>query len=213
MELNYLLREPENIHSDTPLLILLHGYGSNEQDLFTFRQDIPKDWMIMSFRAPITLEEGRYAWYNIDQNPQKGAPINLPQAHQAIDAIHKSIKELQTRYGISGEVHLCGFSQGGILSYALGLKHPELFTTIAILSAYPEMNLLNKIKFDKKKLKHLRYFVSHGTEDAIIPLEWAQKGAEFLYEQSVFFRFREYMMGHGISKKSYRDLLEFWNLE
>ena len=53
MDLKYLVREPENINSKTPLLILLHGYGSNEEDLFSFVPTLPKEWLIISFRAPL----------------------------------------------------------------------------------------------------------------------------------------------------------------
>jgi phospholipase/carboxylesterase len=38
MNLDYLVREPENITPSTPVLFMLHGYGSNEQDLFSFRE-------------------------------------------------------------------------------------------------------------------------------------------------------------------------------
>jgi phospholipase/carboxylesterase len=54
MNLDYIVREPENISSDTTILFMLHGYGSNEQDLFSFRETLPKDWIIVSFRAPET---------------------------------------------------------------------------------------------------------------------------------------------------------------
>ncbi|PZU79771.1 MAG: phospholipase, partial [Chryseobacterium sp.] len=42
MELQYLVREPQNITSETPILFMLHGYGSNEEDLFSFVPTLPE---------------------------------------------------------------------------------------------------------------------------------------------------------------------------
>ena len=73
------------------------------------------------------------------------------------------------------------------------------------------MRILQNIEKDKKKFHHLRFFVSHGTEDAVIPLEWARKGADLLYDLGCFFTFREYMAGHGINQKNFIDLMQFLN--
>ena len=48
-----------------PLVVLLHGYGSNENDLFSFQSFFPENHTIVSFRAPLTVFEGMYAWYEI----------------------------------------------------------------------------------------------------------------------------------------------------
>ena len=45
--------------------MLLHGYGSNENDLFSFQRLFPKNHTIVSFRAPLKVFEGMYAWYEI----------------------------------------------------------------------------------------------------------------------------------------------------
>lgn len=210
MDLKYLIREPENITPKTPLLVLLHGYGSNEEDLFSFRETLPKDWLIVSFRAPLDLDFGGYAWFDIDLMNAEN-PINIPQAQAAEKEILNSILEISNRYGLTeNETHLAGFSQGGILSYALALNHPELFSKIAILSAFPVEKLLENSSKDKKQLEKLRFFISHGTEDAVIPLEWGRKAADLLYHKSCYFSFREYMCGHGVNQKNYMDLMDFF---
>ncbi|WP_124639803.1 MULTISPECIES: alpha/beta hydrolase [Amniculibacterium] len=209
MELKYIVREPETITSKTPILFMLHGYGSNEQDLFSFVPTLPKDWIIVSYRAPKETPFEGYSWYDIDLNdPEKF--IDVPQANQALNALLESMLKISNHYGLSDNpTHLCGFSQGGVLSYALALSAPEMFNKIAILSAYPEEKILkNKVK-DKKKLERLRFFVSHGSDDAIIPMDWGKKGADLLYDLSCYFSFREYMNGHGINQKNYMDLMAF----
>ena len=65
--LNYLERKP-TIQTDlpAPLLVLLHGYGSNEADLFSFAAELPKSLHIVSLQAPHELGYNSYAWYNIN---------------------------------------------------------------------------------------------------------------------------------------------------
>ncbi|WP_417431359.1 alpha/beta hydrolase [Halpernia sp.] len=210
MDLKYLLREPGNITPKTTLLVLLHGYGSNEEDLFSFVPTLPEDWLIVSFRAPLNTDFEGFSWYDIDFNNAEKF-VGVQQAEKAEKAILESILRISNQYGLTeNETHLVGFSQGGILSYALSLNNPELFSKVACMSCYLEEKILHNISKDKKKLEKLRFFISHGTDDAIIPLEWGRKAADFLYEKSCYFSFREYMSGHGVNQKNYMDLMDFF---
>ena len=200
MKLNYITKKLNKITSETPILVLLHGYGSNEEDLFSFCPDLPKDWLIVSFQAPINTPYGGFCWYDIDfTNAEKF--INIEQAEKSIHLILEEISLIRKQYKITnGEVHLCGFSQGGILCYALALRNPQLFNKIACFSSYPEQKILQNIA-DKKSLSHLHFFISHGTEDTVIPIDWGKKGYELLYDLNLFFSFREYHSGLGINPK------------
>lgn len=208
MDLQFLVREPEAITPETPMLVLLHGYGSNEEDLFAFRGDLPEDWLVVSFRAPYDLSYGGYAWYDIDfNNPEKF--MEVEEAVESMKKIMKSIDHLKHHYGLTGKTNIAGFSQGGVLTYAMTLTYPDYFHKVACLSTYPDPKILNNIK-GKKEVSHLRFFISHGNEDAVIPLDWGRKAADFLYELGAFFTFREYLNGHGINQKNYMDLMEFF---
>lgn len=210
MDLHYLVREPQNLNSKTPLLILLHGYGSNEEDLFSFIPTLPEDWLVVSFRAPMNSQYEGYSWYDIDLMNMENR-IDIPQAKDSLNGILENILKISNHYGLTdNETHLCGFSQGGILSYALALENPQLFSKVACLSCYPEEKLMENMVKDKKKLERLRFFISHGTEDAVIPLEWGRKAADLLYDLSCYFSFREYMSGHGVNQKNYMDLMDFF---
>lgn len=211
MELQYLVREPMVLRENTPILYLLHGYGSNEQDLFSFREDLPEDWLIVSFRAPYSSPMGEYCWYDIDFNDPENY-FEPTRAKESLNLLMKSLKEIPQRYKIKTQRnHIAGFSQGGVLTYALALTYPELFSKVALLSTYPEPQILIGSKAEKKRMEPLRFFVSHGSDDATIPLEWGAKAADLLYEKGCYFTFREYMAGHGINKKNYLDLMQFFN--
>ncbi len=211
MELKYLVREPENISENTSILFLLHGYGSNEEDLFSFQPTLPKDWLVVSFRAPGNTPYDGFSWYDIDLMDEENR-VNVEQAEQSLEILLQNIMAVTNRYGLTkNQTHICGFSQGGILCYALALRNPDLFTKVACMSAYPEMKLLENISKDKKKLEKLQFFISHGADDAVIPLDWGRKAADYLYHLGCYFTFREYMSGHGVNQKNYLDLMDFMN--
>lgn len=210
MDLQYLVREPQNITPETPVLFLLHGYGSNEEDLFSFVPTLPEDWLVISFRAPKDSSYGGYAWFDIDFNNAENF-VDENEANEAVKLVLENIMGITNRYGLTdNKTHLCGFSQGGMIVYSLALQYPDLFSKVACLSSYPEEKLLNNIDRNKKKYENMRFFISHGTEDAVIPLEWGRKAADLLYDLSAYFSFREYMSGHGVNQKNYLDLMDFF---
>lgn len=211
MNLDYIVREPEIITSKTPILFMLHGYGSNEQDLFSFRENLPTDWILVSFRAPKPTQFEGFSWFDIDfNNPEQF--LDIEQAKEVSGFVLENILAIINKYGLTeSQTHLCGFSQGGILCYNLALTYPELFNKVACMSSFPEEKLLIDIEKSKKKRENLRFFVSHGTDDAIIPMDWGRKGAELLYDLSCYFTFREYMSGHGVNQKNYIDLMDFYS--
>ena len=72
LSLEYKIREPKIKLDKNPLLLLIHGYGSNEEDLISFATELPDEYYVVSVRAPYNLQYGSYAWYAInfdaDQN-------------------------------------------------------------------------------------------------------------------------------------------------
>lgn len=210
MDLQYLVREPQNITPETPILFMLHGYGSNEEDLFSFVPTLPDDWIVVSFRAPKNSSYGGFAWFDIDFNSAENF-IDEKESNDAVKIVMENTMAITNRYGlVNNPTHLCGFSQGGMIIYSLALQYPDLFSKVVCLSSFPEEKMLRNIVRDKKKYNDLRFFISHGTDDAVIPLEWGRKAAELLYDLSAYFSFREYMSGHGVNQKNYLDLMEFF---
>src|SRR5690606_28588918 len=126
LALHYIVREPKKRTENTSLLILLHGYGSNEEDLFSFAAELPDELLIVSARAPQNLGYGSYAWYTIHFNSPEDRFSDIPEAKEAKKIIAQFIDEIQLKYAILPEkTFLLGFSQGTILSYAIALNYPE----------------------------------------------------------------------------------------
>ena len=209
MSLQYLIKKPKNILDKNPLLLLLHGYGSNEQDLFSFANELPNHYFVVSARAPFDLQYSSYAWYaiNFDADENKFSDIN--QAKSSRDLVATFIDELLEKYPINTEeITLIGFSQGAILSYAVAISNPEKVKSIAAMSGYlnPEMLTDNYLK---NNLSNLKCFVSHGSVDQVVPVEWGKKAKPFLENLGITCEYKEYQIGHGISPQNFNDLLQW----
>jgi len=205
LSLKYIVRKPKEITAKTSLLILVHGYGSNEEDLYSFTNELPSDLLIVSVRALQELGFGSYAWYTINFNSTQGKFSDIPEAIIARDVITTFIKEVQEKYKITpAKTFLLGFSQGTILSYSVALNHPHLVQKVIALSGYINPDLLNK-NLENKDLSKLDFFISHGSVDQVIPAEWASKAPEFLKQLNIKHCYQEYPVGHGVAPKNFFD--------
>lgn len=205
LSLEYIVREPQIKLDKPPLLILLHGYGSNEEDLFSFASELPKELLILSVRAPHILSFGAYAWYAINFDALQGKFSDIPEAIKSRELIATFIKEVQAKYSISpNNTFLLGFSQGTVLSYAVALKYPELTQKVIALSGYIMSDLLPE-EIKELDYTHLDFFISHGKVDQVIPREWACKAPGFLDTLNVKNCYTEYPVGHGVAPANFFD--------
>lgn len=205
LSLKYIVKEPTTIDENTPLLILLHGYGSNEEDLFSFASELPSNLLIVSARAVQSLGMGSYAWYSINFNDTQGKFSDIPEAIEARETIATFIQEIQSKYQIlPNNTFLLGFSQGTILSYSVALNYPKLVQKVIALSGHINPDLLPD-DIGTKNYAELDFFISHGSVDQVIPVEWAKKAPEFLNQLQIKNCYTEYPVGHGVAPKNFYD--------
>ena len=205
MNLHYLVQEPKVKHDKNPLLLLLHGYGSNEEDLFSFAPELPDDSYVISVRAPYDLQPYGHAWYAIHFDADENKFSDNVQAKQSVEIIASFIDEIVKQYPIDTEnVTLIGFSQGAILSYATALTYPEKISKVVALSGYFNQEILPEV-IDTKAISHLKFFISHGSVDQVIPVDWARKAKPALENLGLEVEYQEYPIGHGVSPKNFFD--------
>ncbi|WP_445716555.1 alpha/beta hydrolase [Flavobacterium sp.] len=205
MNLYYLIQEPKIKHDKNPLLLLLHGYGSNEEDLFSFASELPQDHYVISVRAPYDLQPYGHAWYAIHFDADENKFSDNVQAKQSVQLIAGFIDEIVKQYPIdANNVTLIGFSQGAILSYATALTYPEKVAKIVALSGYFNQEIMPEV-IDTKAISHLKFFVSHGSVDQVIPVEWARKAKPALENLGLEVEYHEYPVGHGVAPQNFFD--------
>lgn len=200
--LHTVLREPKIQNSTPPLLVILHGYGSNEMDLFSFADELPDELLIVSVRAPYSTGMGGYAWYALHWDAIDGKFSDLKQARDSILKVETLLNELQNTYQPS-KTFLMGFSQGAILSYAISLQYPNRVQHVLALSGYINEDLLPK---DIPTNLKIDYYISHGTVDQVLPVEWARKAPVLLDKFGGKNVYSEYPVGHGVAPQNFFSL-------
>ena len=206
LSLEHLIR-PSNIkNKKAPVLFMLHGYGSNEDDLFSFAAELPSALCIISIRAPYILQPYGYAWYAINFDAEQGKWSDDEQAKTSRDKIVTFIDEACTTYGLdSGQVSLLGFSQGTILSYAVALSYPKKVKHVIALSGYINEKIL-KNTFAENDFSTLDFYCSHGEDDQVIPVDWARKAPVFLTKLGIAHMYEEFPAGHGVAPQNFYSL-------
>ncbi|WP_405381919.1 alpha/beta hydrolase [Maribacter sp. LLG6340-A2] len=206
LSLEHILRPSNLTNQKPPVLFLLHGYGSNEEDLFSFAPELPEELCVIAVRAPYVLQPYGYAWYAINFDNEQGKWSDDEQAIASRDKIVTFIDEACTAYGLDkNQVNLLGFSQGTILSYAVALSYPEKVKNIIALSGYINESIL-KNKYQSNDFSHLSFYCSHGNVDQVIPVEWAQKAPETLKKLNIDHVYEEFPVGHGVAPQNFYAL-------
>lgn len=205
LSLYHLVREPKVKLDKNPLLLLLHGYGSNEEDLFSFANELPEEYYVISARAPYSLMYGAYAWYAINFDADENKFSDLNQARESRELVVTFINELIANYPIDADkITLIGFSQGCILSYAIALSYPQKVQRIVGMSGYFNEEIAIE-DYQKNNFSNLKIFASHGNVDQVVPVEWARKAKPILDNLGIENIYKEYPVGHGVAPQNFFD--------
>lgn len=182
---------------------MLHGYGSNEEDLFSFAEELPQELCIISVRAPYALQPFGHAWYAINFEADNTKWSDDAQAISSRELMRQFILEACGTYGLDqAQVTLLGFSQGTILSYALALSYPNLIKNVIALSGYINEGIL-KEGYAENDFSNLGIYASHGQVDQVIPVEWAQRAPVLLERLHIEHVYQEFPSGHGVIPQNF----------
>ena len=206
--LRYLAVEPDNYRPESryPVVILMHGYGASMADLASLSPAISPDGYLFIYpNGPIQMQIGPgmtgYAWTSPGSS---GDQRDLQRTEDMLEGFFEDVIE---EYNVApGDSVLGGFSQGGMMTYRLGLPRPELFAGLIILSSRvpdPEAVRLRLPAADRSQ----PIFVAHGTSDAMISVEDARKSGDFLKAEGYSPEYHEYPMGHEINQELLNDLV------
>jgi phospholipase/carboxylesterase len=206
LALIHLTQQPRQRSEDPPpLLILLHGYGSNEADLFDLAPYLDPRFVIVSARAPYTLMHGSYAWFEIDWTAG-GFTIDAQQADASRKLLTDFIGAATSAFGADpARVYLCGFSQGAILSSSVALTLPELVAGAVLMSGRVP-DALKPLIAPAARLANKPFLVVHGMYDTVLPIQNGRASRAILEKLPIDLTYREYPMAHEVSAESLADV-------
>jgi phospholipase/carboxylesterase len=184
---------------------MLHGYGSNEYDLFGLAPYLDPRFLIVSARAPYTLMPGGYAWFELGWTAT-GITIDFQQAERSRKQLVGFIGEALTAYGgDSARVYLLGFSQGAMICASVALTEPELVAGTVLMSGrVPDE--LRPAMASAERLAGKPFLVVHGTADPVLPIQNGRASRAILAALPVDLTYQEYPMAHEVSARSLADV-------
>jgi phospholipase/carboxylesterase len=183
-------------------LVLFHGRGADENDLFPLLDLLDPERRLLgaTARGPLSLPPGGAHWYIVRRvgfPDRETFESTYPQAGDWLD-------DLLARHEIPHErAVLGGFSQGGVMSYALGLGagRPRPAGIMALSSFIPAVD-----GFELGDPTGLPVAIGHGTYDPVIGVEFGREARDRLGEAGADVTYRESPMPHAIDPGFLREL-------
>jgi phospholipase/carboxylesterase len=191
----HYVRKNLNPDSDSgSVLILLHGYGSNEDDLLGLKQMFPSSGCVISFRAPIEIGRGAFCWFPI-QGHDGGAQVDTTQYYQSGTLLMRWIEATLEKEKLQGrKLFIAGFSQGAMMSYEMVRRYADRFDGVIGFSG------------SDKALKHLSpasncgadILMTHGKADQVLMYDSGQEAKKMLEKCGANVEFYSFDGGHQI---------------
>ncbi len=205
--LSYRIKPPLTGFAPHPALFLLHGYGSNADDLFGFADHLPSDHTIISLEAPLDTPFGGKAWYSIHFDETQDKWSDLEEAKNSLKVLIQQMEYFEEKYQLDpNDITLMGFSQGAILSWSLLLDCPKIFRRAVCMSGYINLQLLKKPLED---YRNVLAYASHGSLDPTVPYQWALDGVQLLKQNNSEVLFNTYPDGHNVSSENFSEILQW----
>ncbi len=209
LSLTHLIREPARETAADPLpplLLLLHGVGSNERDLMGLAPWLDGRFFVASARAPITLGYDAYGWFRFEFTPNGPVVMDPAEAESSFRLILRFMDELIEAYGVDpNRTYLVGFSQGTIMGLSVALTHPaKVAGMVAMSGRFPDA--IRPQIAPLEELEDLPILLQHGTEDPVLPIHYGRAARKILDSLPVRLDYREYRMGHHVTQESLADM-------
>ncbi|MFM6106866.1 MAG: alpha/beta hydrolase [Sphaerospermopsis kisseleviana] len=200
MILDFIRISPKTKQKPAALIVTLHGWGANAQDVESLSSyfNLPDcEFLFPNAPYPYPYSPVGRAWYDLrDENMYQG----LPESRQLLIDWLQSLESM-TGVPLSRTV-LSGFSQGGAMTLDVGLTLP--LAGLVVMSGYPHPQLANLQKGNFPPT-----LIMHGTQDQVVPLSAATKAKAVAEALGVVVEYHEFVMGHEINLEMLEVLRKF----
>ena len=205
--------EIETAANPTISIIWLHGLGA---DGFDFAPIVPElvrqHWPAIRFIFPhaqtraVTINNGARmrAWYDIksfDFN-QRADEVGVRESMAQVDAL---IARENERGIPAAKIFLIGFSQGGAIALAAGLRRESSLAGIVALSTYLPMANTMAAEITRAG-KNTPVFFGHGISDPVVPVNFGKASQSQLVQLGVKTQWHDYPMPHSVCAEEISDL-------
>lgn len=164
------------VAADAPLIVAMHGIGSNEQDLAPAYRTLAGQAVLAFPRSPLDHPPG-FAWYRLIRIGVPD-PASFEQAQQKLGAWITALRA--TPGNADRPLILSGFSQGAIMALSYALLHPDQVAGVMAFSGYiPDM--VSQAPSQRGPAEAApKFFVTQGTQDQLFPFSRLQETVDLL---------------------------------
>lgn len=196
--LSYVNRPPDEPATDSPAVLLLHGYGADEADLLPYADRLLMDLHVLSVRGPHPAGESGYAWMESGRDP----------FGRSVELLGEFAERVPDAYDVDPErVGLFGFSQGAKAALAALVTDPQLYRWAVAMNGYLPREYADRERVVRAREKSV--FVGVGEDDAIISPGHGEETADFLIDVGLDVTFRSYPVGHRIADEAVDHVAEW----
>ena len=204
---NWTLRVRTPARTPARLLLMLHGWTGDENSMWVFARNFPTDYLLLAPRAPHPAPQGGFSW-----RPHRDGTYGRPHLEDLRDAAEALIR-LVDAYAAQSQMDasqfdVMGFSQGAALSNVLTCLHPHRISRAGILAGFMPSGMEEIVA--KKPLTGKPIFVSHGTQDNMVPIDRARASMSLLEQAGAHITYCEAEVGHKVSADCLRGLETFF---
>jgi phospholipase/carboxylesterase len=188
-----------------PLLILLHGVGSNETSMARLAPALDPRFLVLSVRSPLELGPNAYGWFHVTFTPH-GPSIVAEEAIAGWQRIASFVDDAVRAYDADpARVYLAGFSQGAIMSLATLLTAPEKIAGVAAMSGRLLPEVLPHAAAPAA-LAGKPVLILHGTHDEKLGIHFARSARDRLATLPLDLTYRELPIGHLVTPESLAEV-------
>ncbi len=194
-----------------PMLVLLHGAGSDEMQLFGMADEIDDRWLVVGVRAPIAQAKGAFVWYRV--SPFDISRVNETDVLTGAERLTRTLQDALAAWRADpAQVFLLGVDQGATMALNLFLMYPALVSGVAAFAG-ATWDSMRYAATDRPALKGKPLFLAYGAHDTVIPLQVARQARKFFLEYEMDVTYREYHgVTHSLQRRVWSDML-VWTAE
>ena len=208
-----LVLDPPVIGAGSPVVIVLHGLGTNAEDLAPLASELslPACRFVLP-DAPLRLPgypEGAYAWYDFQAQDRKQVEASRDYLFKVMDrfADDPNLRPAPGKAKESRPLVVMGFSQGGVMSLEAGLNYKGKVAAIVSMSGYLPDAWATLTRAEAPFETPI--LLVHGTEDPVVPVEGSRRAAKALKEAGYQPVLKEFAMPHTITEASLLEVRRF----
>nr|WP_285726588.1 phospholipase [Psychromicrobium sp. YIM S02556] len=216
MSIEVIWSRPENERAGTPLLVLLHGYGADERDLFSLSEQLPPDLTVASVRGSLQAGPG-YAWFPLAGDAEGNLSFEVQEVEAATAALAEwldGVREAHTGVGV------LGFSQGMAMATSLARHRPGQIDTVVGLSGFvvdpgladpatAERSAAEFFHDEEFSKDRVPVFWGRDQADPLVPAAAVEYTHGWLTRHAVLTKVLYSGMWHGISAAEIKHVAEF----